>query len=206
MHFFDLVAYADNPNWSKCYCCERVVPDYDDRTKAQNRATRSGLIRSAKANGLVAYRLGRVVGWCHAAPKSELLNVPGERSGDVGPVASVTGRVCGGLEGDRHGRRETRAVLVIDRATHDELGLAPGDLREQITIEGLPEVTRLAPETDVRIGGVTLRVNGECDPCTHIGGLLGQADVEAFRVSLEGRRGALCTVVAADGPIRVGDP
>ena len=31
-------------------------------------------------------------------------------------------------------------------------------------------------------------------------------DLEAFRVSLVGRRGALCTVIAADRPIRVGDP
>ena len=108
MHFFDLVAYADNPNWSKCYCCERVVPDYDDRTKAQNRATRSGLIRSAKANGLVAYRLGRVVGWCHAAPKSELLNVPGERSGDVGAV------VCFVVVPDQ--RRLGIATTLLDAA------------------------------------------------------------------------------------------
>jgi MOSC domain-containing protein YiiM len=121
------------------------------------------------------------------------------------PVPSVTARPGGGIEGDRHAHRETRAVLVIDRSTHDALGLAPGDLREQITIEGLPAVTALAPETDLRVGGVTLRVNGECEPCTHIGGLLDQPDVEAFRVSLLGRRGALCTVVAADGPIRVGD-
>src|SRR2546428_1871940 len=79
MHFFDLVAYADNPNWSKCYCCERVVPDYDDRTKAQNRATRSELIRSAKANGLVAYRLRPLVGWGHPGPQSGPPNVPRPR-------------------------------------------------------------------------------------------------------------------------------
>ena len=52
---------------------------------------------------------------------------------------------------------------------------------------------------------MTLRVNGECEPCTHIGEMNGQADVEAFRVSLVRRRGALCTVVAAEAPIRVGD-
>src|SRR5256712_7425879 len=89
MHFFDLVAYADNPNWSKCYCCERVVPDYDDRTKAQNRTTRSELIRSAKANGLVAYRLGRVVGSCHAAPQRERLDVPRARARRGGPGGSL---------------------------------------------------------------------------------------------------------------------
>ena len=44
MHFFDLVAYADNPNWSKCYCCERIVEDYEARTKDQNRTLRSSII------------------------------------------------------------------------------------------------------------------------------------------------------------------
>ena len=87
MHFFDLVAYADNPNWSKCYCCERIVEDYEARTKDQNRALRSSIIRSGQANGLVAYRLGRVVGWCHAAPKRDLLNVPaGSDDDEVGAV------------------------------------------------------------------------------------------------------------------------
>ena len=122
------------------------------------------------------------------------------------PVREVTANVGAGLEGDSHGGRPRRAVLVIDRSTHDALGLGPGDLREQITIEGLPGVTGLAEATELRIGGVTLRVNGEAEPCTHIGELNDQADVEAFRLSLDGRRGALCTVLAADGPIRIGDP
>ncbi len=86
MRFFDLVAYADNPNWAKCYCCERLVEDYEARTKEQNRALRSSLIRSGKANGLVAYRLGRVVGWCHAAPKTEVLSVPGESDAATGAI------------------------------------------------------------------------------------------------------------------------
>ena len=86
MHYFDMVAYADNPNWSKCYCAERLVDDYESRTKQQNRAFRSQLILSAKANGLVAYRLGRVVGWCHAAPKTELLNVEGTKDPKVGAI------------------------------------------------------------------------------------------------------------------------
>jgi MOSC domain-containing protein YiiM len=121
-------------------------------------------------------------------------------------VAEVDARVGGGIAGDSHADRERRAVLVLDRSTLDDLGLDFGDLREQITIHGLPDVSRLAPGTELGIGGVTLRVNGECEPCTHIGEMNGQADLEAFRASLAGRRGAVCTVVAADGPIRVGDP
>ncbi len=74
----------------------------------QNRASRSELILSAKANGLVAYRLGRVVGWCHAAPKSELLSVPGERPADVGAI------VCFVVATDQ--RRQGIATQLLDAA------------------------------------------------------------------------------------------
>ena len=134
------------------------------------------------------------------------LHVRTEKHGIPTPVAEVVGRVGGGLDGDMHAHRTSRAVLVADRATLDALHLAPGDLREEITIEGLPDVTNLPIDSEVRIGGVTLRVNGPCEPCTHIGELLGVPDREVFRQSLLGRRGALCTVSAVSGPIRVGDP
>ena len=119
-------------------------------------------------------------------------------------VAEVTGRVGGGIEGDSHAHRTTRAVVLVDRSTHEALGLAPGDLREQITTVGFPEVNQVPPGTELRIGGLTLRVNGVAEPCTHIGELVGVADVHAFQASLAGRRGATCTVVAATGPARVG--
>lgn len=134
------------------------------------------------------------------------LHVRTEKHGTPVAVAEAVGRVGGGIEGDVHAHRPSRAVLVIDRATLDALHLAPGDLREEITIEGIPDVTNLPEDTELRIGGVTLRVNGPCDPCTHIGELLGVPDREAFRQSLLGRRGALCTVAAVSAPIRVGDP
>jgi ribosomal protein S18 acetylase RimI-like enzyme len=108
LHYFDMVAYADNPNWSKCYCAERLVADYPSRTKEQNRAFRSELILSAKANGLVAYRLGRVVGWCHAAPKNELVNVEGEKDPKVGAI------VCFVVAPDQ--RRQGIATQLLESA------------------------------------------------------------------------------------------
>jgi MOSC domain-containing protein YiiM len=120
-------------------------------------------------------------------------------------VDQAVGRVGGGLEGDSHARRVKRAVVIVDRSAHEALGLQPGDLREQITTEGLPGVSMLPVGTELRIGGLTLRVNGECAPCTHIGEMLGVDDVAEFQAALEGRRGAECTVIAADGPVRVGD-
>jgi MOSC domain-containing protein YiiM len=134
------------------------------------------------------------------------LHVRTEKHGVPMPVSEVVGRVGGGLEGDVHALRSSRAVLVVDRTTLDALRLAPGDLREEITIQGLPDVTNLPVDSELRIGGVTLRVNGPCEPCLHIGELLRVPDREAFRESLLGRRGALCTVSAVSGPIRVGDP
>jgi MOSC domain-containing protein YiiM len=121
------------------------------------------------------------------------------------PVSEVVGRVGGGIEGDSHAQSSKRAVVIVDRSTHDALGLQLGDLREQITVEGLPGVSVLAPDTELRIGGLTLRVNGEAEPCTHIGELCGADDREAFRASLVGRRGATCTIVEAEGPARIGD-
>src|SRR5438105_14706060 len=108
LRYFDLVAYADNPAWSSCYCMERLAPDFQERTKDQNRASRSELMRSARANGLVAYRLGRVVGWWHAAPKSELKSVPGEVASDVGAI------VCFVVAPDQ--RRQGIATQLLDSA------------------------------------------------------------------------------------------
>ncbi len=121
------------------------------------------------------------------------------------PAGEVRGRIGGGLEGDSHVTREKRGVVVLDHSTNDALGLRPGDLREQITVEGLPELNSLAPGTELRLGGIRLRVNGPCEPCTRIGGLNGVADVEGFQAQLDGRRGVICTVLAADAPARVGD-
>lgn len=122
------------------------------------------------------------------------------------PVESASGRVGGGLEGDSHVAKSTRSVLVVDRSTLDDLGLRPGDLREQVTVEDFREINTLPAGTQLRLGGITVRVNGPAAPCTHVGEMLDVADPETFRLTLEGRRGAACTVVSAEGVARVGDP
>ena len=120
-------------------------------------------------------------------------------------VSEATVRVGGGIEGDSHVHRAKRAVTIVDRSTHDAVGVRPGDLREQITVDGMPGLGSLAEGTLLRIGAITLRVNGPCEPCTHIGEMNGIADPNEFQSMLEGRRGLVCNVVSADGPLRVGD-
>ncbi len=110
-----------------------------------------------------------------------------------------------GLEGDVHGGSGTgkRVVLVAGLSDLRHLGLNPGDLREQVTVD-LPSLMSLRPGERLRIGETVLEITGPCEPCTHIGSLLGADDVEEFRESLRGRRGMLCRVVA-DGTVRAGD-
>jgi ribosomal protein S18 acetylase RimI-like enzyme len=116
MRFFDFSAYADNPHWSKCYCCYPLASsddEHESHTKEQNRATRSAVIRSGRGNGLVAYRLGRVVGWCHAAPKSE---IPMLAAGDPTAATQTTvgAIVCFVVAPDA--RRQGVASALLDAA------------------------------------------------------------------------------------------
>jgi MOSC domain-containing protein YiiM len=113
----------------------------------------------------------------------------------------------GGLEGDWHRKHQRRALLLMDAGDLHDLGLSPGDLREQITVE-LPGLMDLRSGTRLRIGEAVIEITKECAPCTHIGEHVGVDDVEHFRDHLQGRRGMLA-VVAEAGPearIRVGDP
>lgn len=114
----------------------------------------------------------------------------------------------GGIEGDSHsGGRPNRQVLVVSKAVLDEAGLNPGDLREQITVEGI-DVDSLSEGTVLRFGDVTAEVLGECKPCLTIGGYLGVDDVEQFRDSMIGKRGMFVIFqnVAEGACIAVGDP
>ena len=120
-------------------------------------------------------------------------------------VETAAARVGGGIEGDSHAHRGKRALVVVDRSTLDAVGIGPGDLREQITVDGLPALGDLAVGARLRLGPVTIQVNGPCDPCEHIGEMNGVADPKEFEARLAGRRGIVGSVVAADGPLRVGD-
>ncbi|OLE14021.1 MAG: hypothetical protein AUG93_00265 [Armatimonadetes bacterium 13_1_20CM_4_65_7] len=142
---------------------------------------------------------GRVIG----------LQILVEHRGQPEPVRRAKALVDLGLEGDVHGKKKAgsrRQVLIVDRATLEALGLRPGDLREQITVE-FPALETLPSGTLLCVGEVTCELTGPCEPCTHIGQSLGVPDTVAFQQALQGRRGQLARIVAVDGEgfIRVGD-
>ncbi len=105
-----------------------------------------------------------------------------------------------GLAGDRHAKRDSRRqVLLMEQEILDQLGLAPGQVREQVTVRGLG-LERLPFGTRIRVGGALLEVANPCQPCERMEELRA-----GLKETLLGRRGRFVRVVEA-GTFAVGDP
>jgi MOSC domain-containing protein YiiM len=113
------------------------------------------------------------------------------------PAARVSAEPDKGLTGDRT-RRATRTVLLMEQETLDRFGLAPGAVREQVTVRGLT-LADLAPLSRIRIGTAVLETGGMCAPCERMNEIK-----PGLRGELEGRRGRFFRVVEA-GAFAIGD-
>jgi GNAT superfamily N-acetyltransferase len=67
LYFFDHVAFADNPDWSDCYCSLYHFPN---KGKAESRQQASNHVEENKIHGFLAYDNGKPVGWCNAANRN----------------------------------------------------------------------------------------------------------------------------------------
>jgi len=114
------------------------------------------------------------------------------------PVDTARAEPDQGLMGDR-ARRRHRAVLLMEQETLDRFGLAPGAVREQVTVRGIV-LADLPPLARVRIGTAVFEAGEMCRPCERMEELK-----PGLRAELEGRRGRFFRVVQA-GALSVGDP
>lgn len=75
-HFFDKVAFADNPDWSGCYCCYYQLDCSNEKwnmlTKEQNRFTAEQNIRKGKVSGYLAFENNVPVAWVNVNARSSL--------------------------------------------------------------------------------------------------------------------------------------
>ena len=80
LYYFDNVGFADNPEWSMCYCyfhhCPGGIKEFEKLTKEENRRASIELIKSGKLNGFLAYSNDKPVGWCKADLKESFANLP----------------------------------------------------------------------------------------------------------------------------------
>ena len=106
----------------------------------------------------------------------------------------------GGIPGDKHFAPGSRGeLLLVERETLDELDLAPGAVRENLTLEGIA-LMGLAPGTRVAVGDAVVEITEAADPCSNM------EDIRpGLREQLEGRRGMFARVVGA-GRVGVDDP
>ncbi|MEO8674157.1 MAG: GNAT family N-acetyltransferase [Casimicrobiaceae bacterium] len=78
LRFFDHErgpAFADNPDWAKCYCHFYHVPKVIDWASLDGNANRTAMtarIEAAEMDGFLAYAAGDVVGWLNAQPRIKL--------------------------------------------------------------------------------------------------------------------------------------
>jgi ribosomal protein S18 acetylase RimI-like enzyme len=113
--FFDNEAFCDNPAWASCYCLSYTLDMdpllYEERTAAENRRDRADAIASGDASGVVAVAGDRMVGWCHAAPRTGLPLLdrrPGFQSDDQERTGSI---VCFVVPAPYRGQGLARRLL-----------------------------------------------------------------------------------------------
>ncbi len=108
--------------------------------------------------------------------------------------------VEGGIPGDEHFAPESiRQVLLIENETLRELGLEPGMVKENVTVEGI-ELMGLPAGTRLSLGHAVIEVTKECEPCERM-----EEIRDGLRAELVRRRGMLARVVTP-GAVRTGDP
>jgi len=117
----------------------------------------------------------------------------------VDEALAVEGR---GLEGCRHSRRahgHKRQVLLLDERALEELRLAPGALKENVVVSGLP-LEGYVPGQRLALGDeVVVELTGPCVPCSKLERLRPGLLKESW-----GRRGQLARILRG-GRLRTGD-
>src|ERR671936_1298401 len=93
-----------------------------------------------------------------------------------------------GLEGCAHANPPKREVLFASLAHLDSVGVEPGAIRENLTVEG-DDVQRWPVGQQVRVGEALFEITMVCDPCRRMDELR-----PGLRAELDGRRGMLARV------------
>ena len=114
------------------------------------------------------------------------------------PVSSVEAIADYGLRDDANAGRTKRQVLIIEREALDEFGLPIGDVRENITVQGI-QLAGLLPGTRLKVGSVLLEATLDCAPCQFI-----EDKRPGLREAMKGKRGTLFRVIEG-GEIKIGD-
>ena len=131
---------------------------------------------------------------------SALFTSPGRGSAASTPHERVQAIAGSGFEGCDHGGRGGKRHVLFASAEHlRSVGVEPGAIRENLTIEGT-DVQAWEIGRRVRIGEAEFEITEVCEPCHKMDALR-----PGLRAELDEKRGMLARVVRG-GEIAVGDP
>jgi len=123
---------------------------------------------------------------------------PGRGSGRSEARERVRAIEAEGLEGCAHANPPRREVLLVSKEHLDAVGVEPGAVRENVTVEGT-DVQTWPVGQQVRVGDALLEITMVCDPCQRMDDLRA-----GLRSEIDGKRGMLAHVVEG-GEIALGD-
>ncbi|HEX5799196.1 MAG TPA: MOSC domain-containing protein [Gaiellaceae bacterium] len=127
-----------------------------------------------------------------------LFTSPGRKSGVSTAHERVRAVAGHGFDGCAHANPPKREVLFVSQDHLDGLDLAPGAIRENVTVAGA-DVQQWPVGQRVRAGEALFEITMVCDPCHRMDELR-----PGLRSRLDGKRGMLARVVEG-GDVAVGD-
>jgi GNAT superfamily N-acetyltransferase len=133
LRFFDHErgpAFADNPEWARCYCHFYEVPaalPWQTFTAGQNRVAMAARIDSGEMEGYLAYAADDVVGWLNAQPRHKLPHCWARLEIDPPPIdvppAAAAVIVCFIVAAPWRRRGVAKALLDAALASFAERGI-----------------------------------------------------------------------------------
>jgi MOSC domain-containing protein YiiM len=132
----------------------------------------------------------------------EAIHIGPEDGGPLQPVESVRAFAGKGLEGDRNfrdgGAKAGQALTLVEAENVEDVGLAEGATRRNVTVRGVP-LNDLVGKT-FKVGEVECYGVELCEPCTHLESMTRPGIINELV-----HRAGLNADILTDGVIRVGD-
>jgi MOSC domain-containing protein YiiM len=139
----------------------------------------------------------------HRTVKVEAIHLGAAGVAELWTVDAVRAVAGKGLEGDRHyhdeGAPSGQALTLVEAEVVEDVGLAAGETRRQVTVRGVrlnDLVGKRFRVGDVECLGVEL-----CEPCSHL-----EEMTRSGMIKVLVHRAGLNADIVTDGVIRVDDP
>ena len=150
--------------------------------------------------------LGKLMATLPQTGAVEWIGLRPKRDVAMDEVAEAVAQTGAGPVGDRYGGGSGKRGVTLIQAEHlaviaalsGHASVAPGTLRRNLVVSGIPLVALKGRR--FRVGEVVLEGTDSCDPCSRMEAALGPGGFNAMR-----GHGGLCARILQGGTIRRGD-